>query len=210
MPTPPKTRSASKAQQYFAQQAQGYDTASRRGLWSFLRRLETPAVLDLAQITAGERVLDAGSGAGHYTEALLGAGAAVTAMDLEPAMLASVHARLGVETIQGDLMTANIPPIFDKVVCAGVLEFVADPAAAVANLARALRPDGPRTMIVLVAARSLGGFGYWLTRRCNGINMPLFTRRGLDRLAAAGNLRVEQATRAGYNWVARLRATDLS
>jgi SAM-dependent methyltransferase len=193
-----------RVRKYFAAQAASYHGASGRGLWAYLRRLETPAVMDLAQVEKGEAILDAGSGAGHYTQALHDAGAAVTALDIEPAMIAALKQRLHVATIEGDLMTVRLEPVYDKIVCAGVLEFVADPAAVLTNLAHGLRPSGPQAIVILVVAKSMTGLGYWLTRRTNGINMPLFSRAGLDHLAAASGLKVDRCLRAGYNWVARM------
>jgi SAM-dependent methyltransferase len=201
-------RSAAMARQYYASKAECYQTSSQRGFWSVLRRIETPAVLALARVQRGERLLDAGCGAGHYTEALLGAGAEVTALDIEARMLSQVQERLGVATVQGDLATVRLEPVFDKVVCAGVLEFVADPAAALTNLARGLRPDGAREVVILVLRRCVAGVGFWLARRKNGISMPMLSKRELDALAARSGLRVDEVTKAGYNWVARLRPVD--
>jgi 2-polyprenyl-3-methyl-5-hydroxy-6-metoxy-1,4-benzoquinol methylase len=200
----PNTTRADRVRRYFAARAPRYAGGSSRGLWAWMRRLETPAVMELLDVRPGEHVLDAGSGAGHYTEALVKAGASVTALDIEPAMIAALRERLHVETILGDLMTVALEPRFDKIVCAGVLEFVEDPRAVVANLVRGLRPGG--AMVVLVLARCLPGLGYWAARRADGIDMPMYSRRGLDGLAGAAGLRVQRAVRAGYNWVASLGA----
>jgi SAM-dependent methyltransferase len=167
-----------------------------------MRRLETPTVMEMLEVEPGEAILDAGSGSGHYTKALVDAGARVTALDIEPAMIEALGQRLHVETILGDLMTVPLEPRFDKIVCAGVLEFVQDPTAVVVNLAKGLRPGG--VMVILVLARCLPGVGYWAARRANGIDMPMFSRAALDTLAGAAGLRVQQARRAGYNWVACL------
>jgi len=199
--TTPADNRRESVRRYFQRQAGVYSHASARGLWAWMRRLETPVVMELLDVKPGEAILDAGSGSGHYTRALVNAGAQVTALDIEPAMIQALRRQLEVETIVGDLMTVPLEPRFDKIVCAGVLEFVQDPAAVVANLARGLRPGG--TMVILVLARCLPGLGYWLARRSNGINMPMFSLAGLDQLASSANLRVLTAKRAGYNWVAQ-------
>lgn len=199
--------SSDRGRAYFAARAGGYDRGSSRGLWSRLRALESPVVMALAGVQRGERVLDAGCGAGHYTRLLMEAGAEVDALDALPEMLAEVRARLGVRTIEGDIAAVALAPIYDKIVCAGVLEFVPDRAAALVNLARGLRTDGAREITLLILARCWPGFGYWLARRVNGIRMPMYSRGGLDALAASAGLRVVEARRAGYNWVARLTPT---
>jgi SAM-dependent methyltransferase len=160
--------------------------------------------MSMTNVRRGERILDAGCGAGHYTQALLAAGAEAHALDALPRMIESVRSRLGVHALVGDLTTIVLEPVYDKIVCAGVLEFVPERAAALTNLARGLRPEGPRRITLLILARCLPGVGYWLARRCNGISMPMYTRRGLAALADAAGLRVVEARRAGYNWVAAL------
>lgn len=191
-----------RVRSYFSRQARSHPNGSARGVWAWMRELETPVVMDLLGVRAGEAILDAGCGAGHYTQALVDAGATVTALDIEPEMIEAIRQRLRVETMLGDLMTVQLEPRFDKIVCAGVLEFVQEPGAVVANLAKGLRPGG--TMVILVLARCLPGIGYWVARRTNGIDMPMFSRGGVETLARGTGLRVQEARRAGYNWVARL------
>ena len=97
----------------------------------------------------GARVLDVGCGGGLLAEALARHGAAVTAIDLAPAMIqtAQLHAAESGLTIDyrvqdaGDL-ARQAPHAFDVVACMEMLEHVADPAGFVAVLGRLLKPGG--------------------------------------------------------------------
>ena len=95
---------------------------------------------------AGRSVLEAGCGAGRFTEVLLDAGARVVACDLSRAVEAN-HAnfrgRPGHFVCQADLMALPVAPgSFDVVVALGVLQHTPRPEAAVRALASALRPGG--------------------------------------------------------------------
>src|SRR3954468_25063765 len=97
-----------KVHNYFASRAGTYAEKSKRGLWGFLRGLETPALMRLAGVKMGEKLRNAGAGAGHYTEALMRRGAEVTALDIEPAMIAALRERLKVRTLQGELLVVRL------------------------------------------------------------------------------------------------------
>ncbi|MEW6292612.1 MAG: methyltransferase domain-containing protein [Pseudomonadota bacterium] len=94
----------------------------------------------------GERILEAGSGAGRFTEVLLSTGAEVVSFDYSTAVDANCNNNGRNENLilfQGDIF--NIPlelASFDKVFCLGVLQHTPDPAAAFASLARYVRPGG--------------------------------------------------------------------
>jgi len=91
------------------------------------------------------RVLEAGCGS--TTRLDLGPQAYLTGLDISPSQLArnsSVH-----ERIVGDLQFFPIPQgAFDVAVCWDVLEHLDQPAAAVRNMARALRPGGVLVLAV--------------------------------------------------------------
>lgn len=95
---------------------------------------------------AGERVLDAGCGAGRFTEVLLEAGARVWAVDASSAVeacLANVGPHPGLTVIQADLLALPFRPgCFDRVFCYGVLQHTPDPRRSFLALVEQLRPGG--------------------------------------------------------------------
>jgi SAM-dependent methyltransferase len=99
---------------------------------------------------AGERILDVGCGPGYYCAELLqevGPSGAVVGVDGSSAMLVLAARRCaGHNNVEFQEADATALPLddgsFDGVLCVQVLEYVADPAAALAEMHRALRPGG--------------------------------------------------------------------
>lgn len=90
------------------------------------RYVDRPAMLNLTGEVAGQRLLDAGCGAGHYSAALVERGASVLGVEGSAVLVNHARARLGgrAEIWQHDLNTpldslANAT--FDGVLCALVL-----------------------------------------------------------------------------------------
>jgi SAM-dependent methyltransferase len=104
----------------------------------------------------GSRVLEAGCGVGAQTVTLAGRspGARFVSIDVSaPALAAARRAvrRAGLENVefrQADIFNAPFPPAsFDHVFVCFVLEHLADPARALAQLRRMLKPGGTLTVI---------------------------------------------------------------
>ena len=103
-----------------------------------------------ARATLADRdVLDVGCGGGILAEALAGAGARVTGIDLAAAALATaeLHAlESGVPVryrkISAEALAAEQPASFDVVTCMEMLEHVPEPASVLGALARLVRPGG--------------------------------------------------------------------
>lgn len=115
-------------------------------------------------LTAGDRLLDLGCGAGRHAFEALRRGARVIAFDYDQAELADVASMAramegngeigpGVHSscVRGDATALPYPDgSFDRIIAAEVLEHIGDDEAALAELTRVLRPGG--TMAVSVPA----------------------------------------------------------
>ncbi|MEM7752281.1 MAG: methyltransferase domain-containing protein [Pseudomonadota bacterium] len=124
------------------------------------------AAIEIAALQPGMRVLDIGCGAGALTilaAEAVGDKGRVLATDIAPPFVERVGQRAAglpqVGTFQGDAQTADWPESgFDIAVSRFGVMFFADPSAAFANIARALRPGG---RIVFAAWARVEDNPYW-------------------------------------------------
>jgi SAM-dependent methyltransferase len=124
-----------------------------RGLESFFHRNRRRVVERLVKrYGAGDPVLDAGCGTG-LNLARLPAGS--TGLEINPRSVALLRERLPQHRIvEGDIEAMPFADeTFATVLCTEVLEHVPDPAAALSEIQRVLRPNG--VLIGSVPARSL-------------------------------------------------------
>ena len=108
--------------------------------------LLAPLFADLAEVAAGQRVLDVGCGPGALTSELvrrLGPGA-VTAVDPSESFVSAVHERYpGVDVSRGS--AEQLPfgdQAFDAALAQLVVHFMADPVAGLREMGRVTRTDG--------------------------------------------------------------------
>lgn len=151
--------------------------------------LEFPATTGLLESVdlAGRRLLDAGCGSGVYTDWLLDHGAEVVATDVSEAMLEQTEALVGddAEIHQADLrepLTFAEDGAFGGVVCAQVLDHVADIEDPLDEFARVLSPDGFLVLSVRHPLRNAIEYDDWryfgTERRVEdwGVDMPHYPR----------------------------------
>jgi ubiquinone/menaquinone biosynthesis C-methylase UbiE len=147
------------------------DRAARYEAWFFtplgraMDAAEAAAVLELAAARPGERVLDAGCGAGVYTRRLLAAEATVTGLDSDPQMLAAARLKAPSATlVEGDVTALPFADgTFDLSLAVTLLCFVEHPQRAVEELVRVTRPGGR------VVLAELGRYSLWAAwRRAKG------------------------------------------
>ena len=189
---------------HFSREAREYAEASESGLWRWWRRREQGAIWRRLMPRRGELILDAGSGAGHYSALLWREGAEVVATDLSPAMARQVKRRLRVPVFVSNLEAVALRPVFDAVVCAGALEFCPHPLRAFRCLAPCLK-DGRSRLVVMLPAEGLAGRLYAAFHLRHGLSINLFSRRRISQLARASGLVVTHLDRVGFNYVVRLQ-----
>jgi 2-polyprenyl-6-hydroxyphenyl methylase / 3-demethylubiquinone-9 3-methyltransferase len=94
----------------------------------------------------GKRALDVGCGAGLLTEPLARLGAAATGLDAAPENIAAARLHAEGQGLAIDYRAGSVEDLaderFDLVCSMEVIEHVADPAAFVAGLKRAMAPGG--------------------------------------------------------------------
>ncbi|MET7863300.1 class I SAM-dependent methyltransferase [Micromonospora taraxaci] len=104
-----------------------------------------PSLLDAADVGAGTRVLDAGTGSGTVAGLASARGAVVVAVDAEPSMVELTRRRV---PSAEEVRLAALPRLpftsgsFDAAVANFVINHVGDPRLAVDELRRVVRPSG--------------------------------------------------------------------
>jgi len=154
---PEEFKAATRAQ--WDQSARGWNDQSAR-IREWLRA-PTDAMLNMAGVRRGARVLDVAAGAGDQTldiAARVGATGSVLATDLSPAILAFAKAnaqRAGHDNVETQVADGENLPIaegsFDAVICRLGLMFYPNPGQGLREMYRALKPGGCACTMVFSA-----------------------------------------------------------
>jgi SAM-dependent methyltransferase len=111
----------------------------------------------------GQRILEAGSGAGRFTEVLCRTGADVFSFDYSSAVEANQQnngTQSNLHLFQADIFRIPLREAwFDHVVCLGVLQHTPDPQKAFMSLAHHVKPGGD--LVIDVYRRSLAATLQW-------------------------------------------------
>ncbi len=103
------------------------------------------SVTNWNSILVNEIILEAGSGAGRFTEVLLNTGAEVFSFDYSNAIEANKFnngSKPNLNLFQGDIYAIPFSnSFFDKIICFGVLQHTPDPEKAFKNLCNYLKPE---------------------------------------------------------------------
>jgi hypothetical protein len=103
-------------------------------------------------------------------------------------MVEAVRAHVEVAVVK-DIEALSFGRTYDRVVCVGVLDFVADPAHCFARLATHVQSGG--WLVVLAPRRGLPGLYYRIAQRLRGIRVQAFDLAALDARASALGLELE-------------------
>jgi 2-polyprenyl-3-methyl-5-hydroxy-6-metoxy-1,4-benzoquinol methylase len=121
----------------FAHAQSSYDTQRR------VQQLVDAFLTD--DMLQGRTVLDVGCGLGHFSQRLAERGATVVACDLGPSLVQETRRRVGCHAVVADALRLTdyfAPGEFDGVVSSECIEHTPDPALAIHQMARVVKPGG--------------------------------------------------------------------
>ena len=173
---------------YFDRKATKYEAASQSWPWSKIRKSEAAAISRMMGDVSGRSLIDLGAGSGYYTRIFQSLGAVdIVAVDISAEMLAEIPP--GIRTHVADITKIKLDETFKLILCAGALEFVANPAA-VFRAARSLASHGSR-MVVLAPDDNPIGHIYKFFHRTHGLTLNLFRPDTIRQMAELAGWRVE-------------------
>ncbi|MFM8269162.1 MAG: class I SAM-dependent methyltransferase, partial [Pseudomonadota bacterium] len=132
---------------------------------------------------------DVGCGAGFYALEAKKRGLIVHAVDMSPQMVKKLENQVDKVHVF-DIESIPTEQKFDRVICAGVLDFVKNPELAFSNLCQLVAPGG--RLVVLCPRQGLGGLYYRCEKYFVGIRVNLFKSDWLSSLASKHGLKLAQ------------------
>ena len=171
-----------KTKNYFDKEASFY--GEERNVL-FLRKVvkrivqkEKQSIFKCLDVQKGETIMDAGCGNGDYMKIIKEQGGKPYGLDFSVKMITELKGK-DLEGEVADLERFNLNKKFDKILCAGALEFVSSPQKVLQNFNLHLKDKG--FLVILYPRISLGGFIYKIYHLLHGINITLFSRKSIKK-----------------------------
>jgi len=170
-----------------------------------MKKREKNSLMHLLSPRRGERVLDVGCGSGFYANLIRSQGAAVFCVDISPNMVEVVR-RAGIDAEVHDVQHLGLNREFDKILCAGPLEFCKQPLKALKNLRRHIAKEG--CLVLSVLNVSVIGLVYRLYHLCHGFRTNLFSLNRIASLLSQAGFSIEAVEKpTSFLYVIKARPT---
>lgn len=197
-----------RPKQYYDRVAKNYSRMITQGIGGVMKKREKNSLMHLLSPGRGERVLDVGCGSGFYARLIRSQGASIFCVDISPNMVEVVR-RAGIDAEVHDAQHLNLNREFDKILCAGPLEFCKQPLEALKNLRRHLAKEG--CLVLSVLNMSVFGMVYKLYHMCHGFQINLFSLNRITSLLGQAGFRIEMVERpTSFLYVIKAKPTGHS
>jgi ubiquinone/menaquinone biosynthesis C-methylase UbiE len=174
---------------YFDEVAESYATKSGQGIWALLRRLESVAVMKAMIPIQGMTCVELGCGAGFYANLLVSYNPSLfVAIDISEKMLVALDDSR-VKRVRADVENIQFNMTFDRVLCAGVIEFLSDIKSFISNIKKLLSVSGKA--ILLIPQKGVAGRLYKAFHRLHSIQISIYSIDELKNLLDVNHLKIE-------------------
>ena len=174
---------------YFDSVAAQYGPKSHKGFWSGIRKKEEKAVFKAVAPTPGTSYLELGCGSGYYTRLISkNSPSLLVAVDISQEMLKHLHV-INAKKVRADIQNVSFSRKFDRILCAGALEFLDDISVFLANIEGVLSNNGK--MVLLLPRRGVCSFFYKFFHLLHGVKVKLFTEKELKSVLVQGKWKLE-------------------
>jgi len=174
---------------YFDSVAGEYSSKSHKGFWGGIREKEERAVFKAVAPSSGISYLELGCGSGYYTNMISkNSPSLLVAVDISQEMLKHLHVN-NAKKVRADIRNVSFRRQFDRIICAGALEFLDDISVFLANMEGVLSSGAK--MVLLLPRRGICGFFYKFFHSLHGVKVKLFTEKELKSILGQGKWKLE-------------------
>ena len=170
---------------YFSKISKNYEGFVNWKFLSYFRDRERNTVIRMLALDSGSTLLDVGVGAGFFSRIAKAKGLTTCGVDVVPGMLEAAKPHLN-ESKVVSVEKLDYKNRFDRIVCAGVLDFTRSPMTAIARMSDAMVSGG--RLVILCPRRGPGGVYYIFEKMIFGMRVNLLTREVLTRWAERAGL----------------------
>ena len=178
---------------HFDANAELYKQNSLSFPWSIIRNKESKEVVDLLGNIKNKNILDVGCGAGYYSRLLIKKNAKkVYALDGSKKMLKNINTK-GIIKINQNAENFKIKNKFDRVVCAGLLEFVDSAEKVLINIKKYSKKNCK--LVILCPNDNFLAKLYKIYHLKNNIRIKLFSTHKIENILNNSGWKVKKIKR---------------
>ena len=165
---------------HFSNKAKNYHYKSLTFPWSLIRKNESRIILNFLGDIREKNILDVGSGSGYYSKLMVKKKAKkVYALDNSKAMLNNITEK-NIVKINQSAESFDIKKKFEKIVCAGLLEFVGSSEKVLKNIKKHSKKKCE--LVILCPQNNILAKIYKFYHYLNKINIRLFEFEEIEKV----------------------------
>ncbi len=176
-----------ETEKHFSQKAEEYDKKRSEWILGKLVSKEKKQIIKTLDPNKGEEILDAGSGSGFYGRLIKKQDAKPYCIDISKGMI-EVAKQSGLKGEVQNLDNFNLKKKFNKILCAGALEFTQNPNKVISNLKKHLKKEG--FIILLYPRLNFFGILYKIFHLTHKVKIHLFSNKKIERICQENKLKI--------------------